>query len=55
MPAKNEKTCTYDVTKAKSQYYDAQKKHIFDDYLLKSQYYDAKKYWKKHVFKTFAS
>ena len=38
------KTCIYDVAKAKSQYYDAQKIQIIYDFLLKSPYYDAQKY-----------
>ena len=39
------------MNEAKSRYCDAQKIHIFDDFLLKSQYYDVQKYWKKLVFK----
>ena len=39
-----EKTCIYDVDKAKSPYYDTQKMQEIYDFLLKSHYYDAQKY-----------
>ena len=44
MPENIEKTCTYDVNKAKSHYYDTQKMQIIYAFLLKSRYYDAQKY-----------
>ena len=53
MTKNNEKkTCTYDVAKVKSYYYDAQKIQTIYDFLLKSPYNDARKSWKKHVLKT---